>query len=259
MTRAARWLAWQSIALALVLMVAVSGRAGAADDFDKSLAAKFVTGVHRDSILAAPTRKLSRWTAPVRLATGGRQNATWQPRIRAILAEMAAATGHEFTMPAEAPYNAAILFADGFVADAERVPVFKWLLQNAVRNPTFVAVMAEADREGSPCFWTNFRNDAGALVSGVLMVAERAPRRTQDFCVFGWLAGISGFTAWFVDPREVNMMMLMVMLDDGPDDTATLSKTGRQLLRMIYDRRLRDGMGVDETLPLLRQIVEDPR
>ena len=233
----------------------VSGRAHAADNLYKQLGPLFVTGVHRDSILGAPTQKLSRWTIPVRVVTGGRQNATWQPRIQAILAELAAATGHEFTMPAEAPYNAAILFADGFAADAERVPVFKWLLQNAVRSPVFVAQMAEADRTGNPCTWAVFRNNAGALDSGVLLVAERAPRRTQELCVFGWLVGISGFTVWNIDPRAIGVQML----DESPEGTATLSMTGRQLLRMIYDRRLRDGMAVDETLPLLREIVEDLR
>ena len=155
------------------------------------------------------------------------------------------------TMATELPVNVAVLFADGFAADSERVPVFKTLLQAAIRHESFVTMMAEADRTGRPCFWIVFRNEARNLDGGILMVAERVPQRAQDFCVFPWLVGISGVTTWNIDTRAIAAELLA----EPSEGRVTLSPTGRLLLQMIYDPRLRDGMRVDETLPLLRAIV----
>ena len=250
MSRPARWLAWRSIALALVLTSAISARAGAADDLYKQLGALFVTAVHRDSELSAPLKKLSRWTVPLRVAVAGRQFAEWQPRIRPFLAELADATGRDIEMVTEVPVNVAVLFADGFAADSDRVPVFKALLQNVLNDQSFVAEMAEADRKGVPCIWAVVRHNT-VVNSAILLVAERAPRRAQDLCVFPWLVGAAGVTLWGIDRR----MIAGKLLDESTEGTIRLSTTGRQLLRVIYDPRLQEGMHVDETLPLLRDIV----
>ena len=256
MTRAARSSPFgRWIVLALALFAPIPPRAHAADDLYKQLGPLFVTLVHRDSVFTAPTQKLSRWTAPLRVVVAGRRYATWQPLIQAFLAELAESTGQPITMTDEAPLNVAVLFADGYVADSERIPVYKQLLQQALRNPDFAAQMAESDRRNMPCVWTILRADADALSGAILMVSERAPQQVQRFCVFAWLVGMTGVTVWNIDLRAIGMLML----DDHPEGRATLSPVGRQLLRMLYDHRLRDGMGVDDTLPLLREIVEDLR
>jgi hypothetical protein len=239
-------------ALALALAILLGYRSAAADALYDRLGPLFVTGIHRDDIMSAPTRKLSRWTIPVRVAVAGRRHAIWLPRAEAWLTELARVSGHDIAMTLKAPFNVAVLFAAGFAADAERIPVYKEILQHALKSPAFVSAMTEADRKGEPCFWMIFKKE-DVLDSAVVMISEMAPERMQRVCMYGWLLGLTGLSIW-------NMRMLAPeLIDESPEGRVTLTEIGAQLLRMLYDSRLRDQMSIDETLPLLPSIVDGLR
>jgi hypothetical protein len=85
------------------------------------------------------------------------------------------------------------------------------------------------------------------------MISETASEQEQHLCLHRSLLGITGLGVW-------NMRMLNEALPHPySEERVTLSETGSQLLRILYDRRLAPRMTVDETLPLLRGIVEDLR
>jgi len=238
-------------ALALVLAATISSRAPAADELYQKLGPLFVTLVHRDSTLGAPTRRLSRWTEPLHVVLAGRRFDTWEPRVRNFLAELSAATGTSISLSGEPPHHVAVLFADGFVADSERIPAYKALLQHAIRDPAFVEAMASADRTQNPCVSLIY-HVGDALDGALLLVAERAPQRRQEFCVFSFLVRMTGLGVWDLNVRTIAEF---VLAEPSPGHAA-LTKEGRQLLQMLYHSRLRAGMKVNETLPLLRPIVE---
>jgi hypothetical protein len=206
----------------------------------------FVTVVHRDETYGAPVKPLSRWTKPLRVGAAGRRFEVWRPHLETWLPMLARESGHDIALATDTPPNVLVLFADGFVADSQRIPLYRQLLQSVATSPTFQSTAAQADADQAACWSMTFR-EGNDVHSALAMISENAPPSAQRTCFYGWLLSMTGIGLWMNGVGTG----LELLVDMSPDGTATLTESGALLLRMVYDPRLRVGMSVDETLPLL--------
>lgn len=237
------------LAIAL-LTIGLTPAVVAAEPIADRLGPLFVTLVHRDETYGAPVKPLSRWTKPVRVGAAGRRFEEWRPHFETWLPILARETGHDIAQATDLSANVLVLFAEGFVADSQRVPLYRQLLQNVSASPLFQRMAAQADADRAPCWSMTFR-EGDAIHSALAMISETAPPTAQRACFYGWLLSMTGMGLWMNGVGAG----LEVLVDISPNGSAILTETGVRLLRMIYDPRLQVGMSVDETLPLLPALL----
>lgn len=192
-------------------------------------------------------------------------------RLRAILgpfaADLAALTGHEIgeapaETQAEGPANVVVLFGSDDFLNAVRA--YDQLLASGVLEAqpdradaiAFLARVLEPWQDAaSPCAGQVFLGDgsgdtlAGEILFAVIMIRAELPERLLRACVEEEFAQLMGL---FDDDESLRPS---IFNDD--QEFALLTGLDRQLLRILYDRRLAVGMGPEEAMPIVGRIAHE--
>lgn len=211
--------------------------------------------LHGSFVRSEATAPLRRWEKPVRVAvmTGGSTPAEDVARDRANVAaftqRLARLTGLDMHLGEGSDVNFLILFMNS----AERTA-----FAAQVRNlyPDFApAVMSALEDTPLDTFCTAYAfSDPGrpAIYSAVIvLIRAEHPPLTRLSCVHEEMAQAMGL------PNDSPESRPSLFNDDL--EFALLTEHDAILLRMLYDRRLRPGMTIDEVQPLLPAIAADAR
>lgn len=191
---------------------------------------------------------LSRWEQPVRYRIFG-EGATAADRLEyaAFAQRISALTGLEMREVEDDP-NVSILILDA----AEREALIRDLKADgaAARMPL---VMQWAEELRYPCVGqVGFTDRSTGLITGALIVLKAELEGVfRKSCIHEELTQTLGLM------NDDDSVRPSIFNDD--QEFALLTEHDEYLLRILYDPRIRPGMGPEDVRPLLPEIVEDLR
>jgi len=193
------------------------------------------------------TMAIKKWTKPVRMvaefgdSVPDTQRITDRNDLGAYVRKLARVTGHPITLTDENP-NFHVLF---YGADeANRIaPRIKQIVPNV--NATALAIFDDLPRE-IHCIVVAFSDTPGGYDYGKVIAVIRAehPDLMRRSCIHEEVAQGMGLVN--DDPRA----RPSIFNDD--DEFALLTRHDEMLLEILYDPRLRPGMGPAEVMPIVR-------
>ncbi len=198
---------------------------------------------------AGPRRDhLAKWEIPIRAALVGEAEAAYRDEARRHLADLSALTGLEITETASGEANLLIFFADDPFAAARRHRAL--YARRIFDTRSFDDLIARMEQSAT-CFGLLW----GGWPSG----------RTIDFSVVFIRTGLGARTVKGCLVQETTQI-LGLMNDLTPDADSVFSDSGKQvdltdqdrlMIRLLYDARLRPGMGWAEAEPLARAALRE--
>ncbi|MEQ8356467.1 MAG: DUF2927 domain-containing protein [Kiloniellaceae bacterium] len=198
---------------------------------------------------ARPRRDhLAKWETPIRAALIGAQSGLYEPATRRHLEELGRLTGLDIAEASPAAANLLIFFAEDPFEAARR---HRALFAHRIMDPrSFDALLARME-ESATCFgllWGGWPSGRGIDFSVVFIRTGRGGRTVQGCLV------------------QETTQVLGLMHDLEPEADSVFSDSGRQvdltgrdriLLRLLYDARLKPGMGWAEAEPLARTALRE--
>ena len=195
--------------------------------------------------------RLRRWVQPVRIQAhfGDTVDAAQQAEDRAVLGtfvtRLARLTGHPIqTVSSGGNYHVLYMNADSLAASG---PLLRELVPGisdatireigTLNRSTFCAVYAFSQTGGSE------------YVAAVAIIRDEHPDLLRRSCVHEEVAQGLGL------PNDSAAARPSIFNDD--EEFALLTRMDEQMLRILYDRRLRLGMTPDEARPIVRLIAEE--
>jgi len=206
-------------------------------------------GLRRNS--GAPG-KLKKWEGPVRLAVEfGRsvppaQRTATENELRSYAARLARVTGHPIAFaPQQANFHVLVLGADEMGGAAARI---SQLVPNV--DPEALALFRGLPRT-IHCLVLAFSATPGGTdyARAIAVIRAEHPELMRSACIHEEVA--QGLGLANDSPRA----RPSIFNDD--DEFALLTDMDEILLQMLYDPRLRVGMGPDEARPILRTILAE--
>ncbi len=177
----------------------------------------------------------ARWRAPVRIAVHGPLRGDWRSRLDRVLAVIAAATGQDIALAGDhATANVVLFFNDG----AGYLAYLRG--RGEAENPTRQAAI-----DAGFCWATTwFAGDE--LIEGAGLIVDQGPWAETTGCLYHELVHIMGLT---YHPGDLYSIL------DHASNTDGLTSADRELLALLYDRRLVPGMARREALRTARGIL----
>ena len=247
-----------AIGLALLLVgCAVQGPAPADDAEDLALLADFRRAAYgsgrpplgNDGQARARRDHLAKWEIPIRAALLG-EGVDERAASQEHLADLAALTGLAIGAAPVETANLLIFFADDpFAAALRHRGLYAHRIADARSFDALLARMAP----GGPCFgflWGGWPSGQGIDFSVVFIRTDRGARTVQG-CLVQETTQILGLL------NDLDPAADSVLSDSGRQ--VALTEQDRLMLRLLYDPRLRPGMGWAEAEPLARAALHDLR
>ncbi len=202
----------------------VSGRLGA---FDEVVFGRSANGPIVD--------RLARWRNPVRIAVRGRPRGDHGSRLDRVLAVIDAATGHDIALVGNRATANVVLFFDdgaGYLAYLRE--------RGGVEDP-----VRQAAIDADYCWATTwFAGDE--LIQAAGLIVDNGAWAESTGCLYHEMAHIMGLT---YHPSDLYSIL------DHASNTDGLTTADRELLALLYDRRLFPGMARSEALRTARAIL----
>lgn len=181
--------------------------------------------------------RLARWWAPVRITVHGPFREDKRSRLVRALAVIGGATGHDIALAGDSATANVVLFFDdgaGYLAYLGE--------RGGVENP-----VRQAAIDAGFCWATTwFAGDE--LISGAGLIVDHGPWAESTGCLTHELVHIMGLT---YHPGDLYSIL------DHASNTDSLTSADRDLLALLYDRRLFPGMERSEALRTARAILSD--
>lgn len=198
---------------------------------------------------ARPRRDhLAKWDIPIRAAFVGDAEEAYREEARRHLADLGGLTGLEIAESGAANANLLIFFADDPFEAARR---HRALYARRIADPRNFRDLLARMEQSATCFGFLW----GGWPSG----------RTIDFSVVFIRTGLGARTVKGCLVQETTQI-LGLMNDLAPDADSVFSDSGRQvdltpqdrlMIRLLYDARLKPGMGWAEAEPLARAALRE--
>lgn len=192
---------------------------------------------------------LRRWTGPIRVGvmTGAgapaAESARDQANVAAFTQRLSRLTGADIAVSDGTDVNFLVLFMNS----AERA---EFADRVATRLPGFAPAVTTAMRE-TPLniFCVSYAFGSPAYSAAIILIRSEHPPLTRLSCVHEEMAQSMGLPNDSMEARPS-------LFNDGKE-FALLTQHDEALLRMLYDRRLRPGMTIEEARPLLPEVARD--
>lgn len=193
---------------------------------------------------------LAKWEIPIRAAFVGETREAYRAEARAHLADLSALTGLEIVEAAAAEANLLIFFADDPFAAARRHRAL--YAQRIADARSFDALLARVEQSAT-CFgllWGGWPSGRTIDFSVVFIRTDRGARTVKGCLV------------------QETTQILGLMNDLEPDADSVFSDSGKQvdltdqdrlMIRLLYDARLKPGMGWAQVEPLARAALRELR
>lgn len=191
---------------------------------------------------------LAKWEMPIRAALIGTERPDYRKAAQSHLADLGTLTGLEIAETAPAAANLLIFFADDPFDAARR---HRALYADRIADPrSFDGLLARMEQSAT-CFgflWGGWPSGRGIDFSVVFIRTDRGERTVQGCLV------------------QETTQILGLMNDLNPDADSVFSDSGRQvdltardrlMISLLYDPRLKPGMGWKEAEPLARAALQD--
>ena len=193
---------------------------------------------------------LAKWEIPIRAAFVGEVEAGDREAARRHLADLGALTGLEINEAAPGEANLLIFFADDPFAAARR---HRGLYAHRIFDTRSFNDLLARMEQSATCFgllWGGWPGGKGIDFSVVFIRTDRGARTVKGCLV------------------QETTQILGLMNDLAPDADSVFSDSGKQvdltdqdrlMIRLLYDARLRPGMGWAEAEPLARAALQELR
>lgn len=200
---------------------------------------------------AGPRRDhLAKWEIPIRAAFVGEAEADYREAARRHLADLGALTGLEITEAPAREANLLIFFADDPFAAARR---HRGLYAHRIFDTRSFDDLIARMEQSATCFgllWGGWPSGRTIDFSVVFIRTDRGARTVKGCLV------------------QETTQILGLMNDLEPDADSVFSDSGKQvdltdqdrlMIRLLYDARLKPGMGWAEAEPLARAALREMR
>ena len=192
---------------------------------------------------------LRRWTGPIRvgvmtgLSAPEGEAARDRANVAAFTHRLARLTGADIAVSDGVDVNFLVLFMNS----AERA---EFADRVSTRLPGFAPAVTTAMRETPlDIFCVSYAFGSPTYTAAIILIRSEHPPLTRLSCVHEEMAQSMGLPNDSMEARPS-------LFNDGKE-FALLTQHDEALLRMLYDRRLRPGMTIDEARPLLPGIAQD--
>lgn len=179
--------------------------------------------------------RLARWRAPVRIAVHGSLRGERRSQLVRVLAVIDAASGHDTALAGDGATANVILFFDdgaGYLAYLRG--------RGEAEDPARQAAI-----EAGFCWATTwFAGDE--LIAGAGLIVDHGPWAGTTGCLYHELVHIMGLT---YHPGDLYSIL------DHASNTDGLTPADRELLALLYDRRLVPGMARRQALRAARGVL----
>ena len=179
--------------------------------------------------------RLARWRAPVRIAVHGPLRGDRRSRLVRVLAVIAAASGHDIALAGDSDTAKVILFFNdgaGYLA---------YLRGRGEADDPALQAAIDAD-----FCWSTTWFAGDELIQGAGLLVDHGPWAETTGCLYHELVHIMGLT---YHPDDLYSIL------DHASNTDGLTSADRELLALLYDRRLVPGMVRREALRTARGIL----
>ena len=193
--------------------------------------------------------KLRRWEGPVRYVLTGWISETDRAQAAETAARLAAATGLSIT-PVGIEKNPELEIR--FLSEQDRAEQVAEFAGPRKDSPLAELFLAWAGVPGWSCAGEFYYRDvpdpqAHEIQYGVIYIRDETRGLHRQACIEEEFSQILGLT------RDHPLVRPSIFNDD--EEFALLTRHDEQLLRILYDPRLRPGMTPDEAMPLVRDVV----
>ncbi|MGF1445443.1 MAG: DUF2927 domain-containing protein [Pikeienuella sp.] len=192
---------------------------------------------------------LTRWAGPIRYAVFGDSSQADTAALAAFARRLTAATGLEIR-PAALEPNLLVFFLD----EAGREQVGRLFQRERDYRPLADLYDAWAADAQWPCaaefyYHAPTAPNAFEIYFAVVYIRAEVSGISRRSCIEEEIAQTLGLA------RDDPSIRPSIFNDD--EEFALMTDHDAKLLQILYDRRLRPGMTVDEAMPIVRQILDD--
>lgn len=193
---------------------------------------------------------LAKWETPIRVAYVGESADGSRQAARDHLVDLSRLTGLEITESAAREANLLVFFADDPFAAARR---HRALYAHRIVDPRSFDDLLARMEQSATCFgflWGGWPSGKGIDFSVVFIRTDRGARTVEGCLV------------------QETTQILGLLNDLAPDADSVFSDSGKQveltaqdrlMIRLLYDKRLKPGMGWAEAEPLARAALRELR